>query len=61
MRVIWFLLLAACAPRALSIGPDHPANPAAETGRLAGPPPALRPGVVTPERPPAQPRKDHTH
>lgn len=38
--------LGACAPRAMSVTPDHPANPEAPIGRLAGPPPALRPGVA---------------
>lgn len=40
--------LAACAPRATQVPASHPASPAAPTGRLAGPPPALRPGVVEP-------------
>ena len=40
------LVLVACAPRATSLAPDHPASANAPTGRLAGPPPALRPGVA---------------
>jgi hypothetical protein len=39
-------LFAACAPRALAVTADHPASPDAPAGRLAGPPAALRPGVV---------------
>lgn len=35
-----------CAPRAWSAGADHPANPDAPAGRLAGPPPALRAGAI---------------
>ncbi|MBA3541764.1 MAG: hypothetical protein H0T79_19275 [Deltaproteobacteria bacterium] len=52
MRDLLLLLLplllgaAACAPRAMPVSADHPANPDAETGRLAGPPAALRPGVI---------------
>jgi hypothetical protein len=42
------VLAAGCAPRALAIGADHPANPDAPPGRLAGPPPALRVGVAEP-------------
>jgi hypothetical protein len=40
------LLLAACAtaPRPLPV--DHPANPHAPIGRLAGAPASLRPGAV---------------
>lgn len=52
---IWVLGLAACAPRPQQLTASHPANPAAPTGRLAGPPPALRPGVV---EPPARPADD---
>ena len=44
-------LLTACAPRALVVTQDHPAHRDAPTGRLAGPPAALRPGVVTIEKP----------
>lgn len=44
-------LFAACAPRSVSIPPDHPANPDAQPGRSAGAPAALRPGVATLEDP----------
>ena len=44
-------LLSACAPRALVVTKDHPAHRDAPTGRLAGPPAALRPGVVSIEKP----------
>lgn len=50
--VLLFALFAiGCAPRAMTVTPDHPAHPDAEPGRLAGPPSALRPGVVTLEAP----------
>ncbi|MGN6105630.1 MAG: hypothetical protein ACTHU0_11035 [Kofleriaceae bacterium] len=56
-RSMWcaLLLLASCAPRAMPLTADHPANPEAPTGRLAGPPPALRPGVAAEPPPPDQP------
>jgi hypothetical protein len=44
--VIAALLLAGCATSARPLPASHPANPSAPTGRLAGAPPALRPGVV---------------
>jgi colicin import membrane protein len=57
MRIAFLLLTVAllgCAPSAVSITSDHPASSQAPIGRLAGPPPALRPGVaVTPD--PAEP------
>lgn len=37
---------AACSPASLPLAPDHPARSSAPTGRLAGPPAALRPGVA---------------
>lgn len=49
MRALVVLALAvatACAVRAPARPTTHAANPAAPTGRLAGAPPALRPGVV---------------
>jgi len=46
MRVALLILLGACAVKAPALTAQHPASPSAETGRLAGPPPALRPGVV---------------
>ncbi len=44
-------LAVGCAPRAMPLTPEHPANPDAEPGRLAGPPAALRPGVAQPAEP----------
>lgn len=57
-RLAATLLLAAlvgCAPAAMPLTAEHPASPEAPTGRLAGPPPALRPGVAdaTPAAAPA--------
>jgi hypothetical protein len=46
LAIVAGLGLGACAPRAMSVTPDHPANPEAPIGRLAGPPPAGRPGVA---------------
>lgn len=49
MRAIVLVVIvlgAACAPRALSLPPSHPARTEAPTGRLAGPPAALRAGVA---------------
>ncbi len=40
------LLGAACSPTAMTLTPENPAHPEAQVGRLAGPPPALRPGVT---------------
>ncbi len=40
------LLAAGCAVRASTPPASHPASPRAPVGRLAGPMPALRPGVV---------------
>jgi len=45
MRFYWVVLLAACATTA-SLPPDHPARATAPTGRLAGAPASLRPGVA---------------
>ena len=58
------LLCASCAisPRALPA--DHPANASAPTGRLAGAPAELRPGVVVYEGLPAlraEPPAHHHH
>jgi hypothetical protein len=41
-----FVFLVACSPRPYRVSATHPASPAAPIGRLAGPPAALRPGVV---------------
>lgn len=57
---IAFVLLIGCAPKPYVPPASHPANPAAPTGRLAGPPPALRPGVVEPPVQPTPPPK-HEH
>lgn len=56
------LSVAACTPRTLAITPAHPAHPDAESGRLAGPPPALRPGVTesADQRPAEQPSAPST-
>jgi len=56
------ILAVGCAPRAMPLTPEHPANPDAEPGRLAGPPAALRPGVAEPADPapaPAAPAPAH--
>ena len=58
------LFAVGCAPRAMPLAADHPANPEAEPGRLAGPPSALRAGVAHLEEPTprsgAAPSHDHT-
>jgi hypothetical protein len=46
MKILLLLVLASCAPRAYRVDATHPASPSAPTGRLAGPPAALRPGIV---------------
>ena len=46
MRHVIALVLAGCAAHHAPPSSNHPANPAAPTGRLAGPPPALRAGAV---------------
>lgn len=46
MRWLVVLVIASCAVDAPALDARHPANPAAEHGRLAGAPPTLRPGVV---------------
>jgi hypothetical protein len=45
MRAL-IVLLAACSVRAPQVTAEHPASPAAPTGRLAPAPAALRAGVV---------------
>jgi hypothetical protein len=47
-------LLVGCSPAAIPMTPDHPANPEAPGGRLAGPPAALRRGVAEPTATPAR-------
>lgn len=49
------MLLVACTPRAMTMSPEHPANPSAPVGRTAGAPAALRPGVATLDDPPPSP------
>ena len=51
------ILSAGCAVRAPALTANHPASASAPTGRLAGAPPALRPGVVDYKEVPAL-RKD---
>lgn len=48
MRAALLVVLVGCTPAGLVTPPTHPAHPDAPTGRLAGPPPALRPGVAEP-------------
>jgi hypothetical protein len=58
----WLVVLAlSCTPSAVTVDANHPANPKAEPGRLAGPPAALRPGVVEIEKKPAAPPPAHKH
>jgi hypothetical protein len=46
VKTVLLALLAGCAPAAMTTTAEHPAHPDAPTGRLAGPPPALRPGAA---------------
>jgi hypothetical protein len=59
----WLVVLCcACTPSAVKIDANHPANPKAEPGRLAGPPAALCAGVVETEKPaPPTPAPAHHH
>jgi outer membrane biosynthesis protein TonB len=55
MRILaggWLVLAVACAPRVAPVDAHHPAHRDAPVGRLAGPPAALRPGVVDMGPPP---------
>jgi hypothetical protein len=65
MRALLLLVLASCAVRAPQLPAQHPASASAESGRLAGAPPALRPGVVEykglPAPEPQQPADHHHH
>jgi hypothetical protein len=56
------LLVAGCAP-SVALPAAHPARADAPTGRLAGPPAALRHGVVddAPAPAPAEPAPSHEH
>jgi hypothetical protein len=53
MKVTLLALLVGCTPPGLTTSAEHPANPNAPAGRLAGPPPALEPGVA--DMPPPAP------
>ena len=46
MKRLLFTLVVGCAPRGMTTTAEHPANPDAPSGRLAGPPAALAPGVA---------------
>ena len=46
MRHVMWLVLAGCAVSRSPLPANHAANPKAPTGRLAGAPASLRPGVV---------------
>jgi hypothetical protein len=62
VKALIFATLLGCVPRAMSVTAEHPASPDAQTGRLAGPPPALRPGVTeTPPKQPEAPPAPHDH
>jgi hypothetical protein len=52
MRLV-IAFVAGCAVAAPQLPADHPANPQAPPGRLAGAPASLRPGVVKYEDVPA--------
>jgi hypothetical protein len=57
-------LITGCAVSPPALDARDPANPSAPAGRLAGPPPSLRAGVVSyPDVPVAAPKKpaDHHH
>ena len=47
MKLAVLLLVAGCAVDPPSLAPQHPANPRAAPGRLAGAPATLRAGVAT--------------
>jgi hypothetical protein len=61
--VIVLVALAGCAMKPPPLAATNPASPAAPTGRLAGAPPALRPGVVEYKDVPATRTAppDHSH
>lgn len=46
MHALVLLLLAGCAVQAPALSAQHPGSSTAATGRLAGAPAALRPGVI---------------
>ena len=59
MKALLVALLVGCAPTAMTTTAEHPAHPDAPTGRLAGPPAALRPGVADVSTPVAAPATEH--
>lgn len=62
--MIVLVVLAGCAMKPPPVAATNPASPAASAGRLAGAPPALRPGVVEYKDVPATrtaPPPDHSH
>lgn len=60
MKLVLVGLLLGCAPASKRPPADHPASPTAPTGRLAGPPAALRAGVAdTPAPAPAPAGHEH--
>ncbi len=64
MKALFFALLVGCAPQGMTTSAQHPANPDAPIGRLAGPPAALRPGVAdvsTPARETTMPAPTTDH
>ena len=66
MRTLVLAALVACTPRALSVTAEHPANPDAQAGRLAGPPAALHAGAGEPPASdpgtmPTAPASGHEH
>lgn len=65
MRHVIWLVLVGCAVSRTPLPANHAANPGAPTGRLAGPPPSLRAGVVEYKDVPAMrteaPAEHHHH
>jgi hypothetical protein len=46
MKLLLLALITACAVPKRQVATPHPASTEAPTGRLAGAPPSLRPGVI---------------
>lgn len=66
LRSLGLFVLVGCAPAGISTSPEHPANPAAPAGRLAGPPAALQPEPPQSRpqpapQPPPKPAPGHEH
>jgi hypothetical protein len=64
MRALAAIALAGCAATVPPLPADHPADPHAPIGRLAGAPASLRPGVVKYDDVPAHreaPPEHHHH